>query len=216
MKTESDPRRRARDRVLLLLKTKGEQPSALLSERLGITPMAVRQHLAALEEEGLVRHFDRKGGVGRPARIWELTAEASARFPDSHAELTVDLLEVMRESLGEEALDRLIAARSRRQLKLYSDQLDADAPIEARIEKLAQLRRLEGYMAEWSADPKGGWLLVENHCPICAAAQICQGLCREELGLFQRVLGDDLRVERTEHLLGGARRCAYRILPTSS
>ena len=55
------------------------------------------------------------------------------------------------------------------------------------------------------------WVLVEAHCPICAAAQSCQGFCRSELALFRRCLGPELQVERTEHLLAGARRCAYRI-----
>jgi len=52
---------------------------------------------------------------------------------------------------------------------------------------------------------------VENHCPICAAARICQGLCREELALFHRVLGKNVRVERLSHILAGAGRCAYRV-----
>ena len=60
----------------------------------------------------------------------------------------------------------------------------------------------------------GSWTLVENHCPICAAAEVCQGLCAGELELFRRVLG--ARVERTEHLLDGARRCVYRITPSRS
>ena len=43
-----------RDRVPLLLKTKGPQTAARMAERLGVTTMAVRQHLAVLHEEGLV------------------------------------------------------------------------------------------------------------------------------------------------------------------
>jgi len=54
-------------------------------------------------------------------------------------------------------------------------------------------------------------LLVERHCPISAAAQTCAGLCGGELDLFRRVLGDDVRVERTQHLLAGDACCAYRI-----
>jgi len=50
---------------------------------------------------------------------------------------------------------------------------------------------------------------VENHCPICAAAATCQGFCRAERDVFSNVL--DARVERTEHILQGARRCAYVI-----
>ena len=66
-------------------------------------------------------------------------------------------------------------------------------------------------MAECTRMPDGSMLLAENHCPICAAASTCQGLCREELSLFRAVLGDKARVERTDHILAGARRCAYRI-----
>jgi predicted ArsR family transcriptional regulator len=69
-------------------------------------------------------------------------------------------------------------------------------------------------MAQWSRTKgeNGALTLVENHCPICAAAQTCQGLCRDELALFQALL-PDAEVERVEHLLEGARRCAYRVVP---
>jgi len=203
--------------VLLQLKTKGALGAAQLAQLLDITPMGVRQHLAALEAEELVSHSDRRGSVGRPARIWELTEKAASRFPDSHADLTVDLLEVMRETLGEDGLDRLVSARSKRQLESYRSQLPGTAAsIEERLEVLTRLRTQEGYMPEWSEDNDGGYLFVENHCPICAAAQVCQGLCRDELGLFRSALGDDVSVERSEHLLSGARRCAYRITPMAS
>jgi predicted ArsR family transcriptional regulator len=39
------------------------------------------------------------------------------------------------------------------------------------------------------------------------------GLCASELDLFQEVLGPDVKVEREEHILAGARRCRYRIQP---
>ena len=66
-------------------------------------------------------------------------------------------------------------------------------------------------MAEWRRSRDGSLTLIENHCPIRAAAGVCSSLCRAELELFQALLGDDLSVERTEHMLDGARRCAYRI-----
>ncbi len=65
-------------------------------------------------------------------------------------------------------------------------------------------------MAEWRV--KGdSYLLIENHCPICAAATACQGLCRAELELFREALGAEATVIRVDHILAGARRCAYRI-----
>jgi predicted ArsR family transcriptional regulator len=66
-------------------------------------------------------------------------------------------------------------------------------------------------MAEVKKDGAGAWLLLEHHCPICSAAHACSSLCREELKLFQRVLGDEVRVERISHILAGEGRCAYRV-----
>ncbi len=211
-----DSRARARDRVLFQLKTRGPLSATQLAGRLGVTSMAVRQHLAALQEEVLVEYADERRKVGRPARVWSLTPEAAGRFPDSHADLTVDLIEGMRASFGEEGLERLLKYRNRHQLRRYRARMpDGDVSIEKRVAALAAIRRDEGYMAEWSRERDGALLLVENHCPICAAAQSCQGLCRDELALFRRVLGGNVQVERVDHLLAGARRCAYRISPKS-
>ena len=55
------------------------------------------------------------------------------------------------------------------------------------------------------------WLLIEDHCPICAAARTCQGFCRSELQLFQDIVGQGATVIREEHLLSDSRRCVYRI-----
>jgi predicted ArsR family transcriptional regulator len=66
-------------------------------------------------------------------------------------------------------------------------------------------------MAEAKRLPDGDVLLIENHCPICVAAKACQGFCRSELNLFRDVLGPEVHVEREEHILSGARRCAYRL-----
>ena len=87
--------------------------------------------------------------------------------------------------------------------------------MKARLEALARIRSEEGYMAEVRREPDSdAWLLLEHHCPICAAARVCSGLCRGELSLFQRVLGAGVRVERVSHMLAGADRCAYRVTAT--
>jgi predicted ArsR family transcriptional regulator len=86
------------------------------------------------------------------------------------------------------------------------------AALGERMARLAEARTREGYMAESRADGEG-YVLVENHCPICVAAKTCQGFCRAELDTFRAVLGHDATVERTEHIIQGDRRCAYRVSP---
>ena len=194
-------------RLLMLLKTRGAQTSVALGEALGVTGEAARQQLVRLAADGLVAAAAEARGVGRPAQVWKLTPEGHARFPDAHAELTVQLIRTIRDQLGGTALDQLIDARGADLLAKYQAALADTTGVEGRLARLAEVRTEEGYMAEWRPDGEG-YLLVENHCPICAAATACQGFCRTELETFRKVLGDGVSVERTEHIVGGDRRCA--------
>jgi len=206
--------------VLDLLKREAPVSADTLAERLGITAMAVRQHLAALEAEGLAAPAPAESKAksrGRPLTLWRATEAADAHFPDSHQMLALDLLGQMNKAFGEEGLDRLLALRTQDQERAYRAETDRAKSLKARLDALARIRAREGYMPEVKRDPegKGGFLFVENHCPICSAAKLCQGLCREELALFRRVLGEGVSVERTSHILAGAGRCAYRVVATA-
>ena len=202
---------RTADRLLMHLKTRGARTTRALAAALGISVPGVQQHLSRLETDGLVRSTQSTGGVGRPALLWSLTERAAKRFPDTHAELTVTLIESIRRSLGDAALEAVIAEREASSRERYQAHVGATKTLKGRLTRLAELRSDEGYMAEVERLPSGGWIFSENHCPICAAAQSCQGFCRHELDLFRDVLGADVVVERTEYLLDGGRRCAYRV-----
>jgi predicted ArsR family transcriptional regulator len=196
------------------LKQDGPQDAATLATALGVSAMAVRQHLYALAAEKLVTFDEQARPVGRPAKLWRLTAAADRFFPDGHADLTLGLLGAMREAFGEAGMEKLLAARTAEQVATYRERLKPARGLKARLEALAQIRTEEGYMAAVARDDDGGgYLLVENHCPICSAAKACQGLCASELEAFQAVVGDTARVERVDHILAGARRCAYRVRP---
>ncbi len=205
------PDPRTRRRLLERLKRDGPQDATALARRLGVTPMAVRQHLYAMAEGKLVTSEVARRPVGRPARLWRLTRAADGYFPDAHADLTVSLIDSVRAAFGEPGLDRLIGVRTRRQVAAYRGEVPRAGPLRRRVEALARIRAREGYLAEVKAGPEGALLLVENHCPICVAASSCTSLCAGELGVFREVLGPGVRIERDEHILTGARRCAYRI-----
>ena len=200
-------------RVLMALKMHGVLSSAALGSMLGTTAEAARQQLVRLADEGLVEPRSEARGVGRPARHWCLTPKAEARFPDTHAALTVQLLGLIRSELGDTALDRVISAREASTFHAYAEAVETAPNLKGRVAALARLRSDEGYMPEWWEEADGRLMLVENHCPICAAATACQGFCRAELDVFRSVFGDAAQVERSEHLLSGGRRCAYVISP---
>src|SRR6516162_9109977 len=94
-----------------MLKSRGPLGTSTLAHALGITEVGARQHLAKLHGDGLVAFDDQAGEVGRPKRMWRLTAKGHSRFPDTHGELTVSLIAGIRSVFGEAGLDRLIEAR---------------------------------------------------------------------------------------------------------
>jgi len=198
--------------VLDLLKREGPISADSLAGRLGVTAMAVRQHLTLLSENGAAAFEELARPRGRPVRLWRATDAASAHFADSHSALAADLVVQMKKAFGEEGMDRILKLRNAELEKSYRAKIDRADGLKARLDALAKIRSAEGYMAQVRRDPdSGGWLFVENHCPICAAARLCTGLCREELALFHRVLGKTVKVERLSHILAGAGRCAYRV-----
>jgi predicted ArsR family transcriptional regulator len=202
---------RTRRGIVTLLKTEGAMDSAELASRLQVTPMAVRLHLYALQREKLVDARERPVPFGRPAKYWQLTREADRLFPDAYAELSVALIDALEDSFGAAGVQRLLQTRLARQRADYAVRIAPSAPLAQKLHQLARVRTEEGYMAEVKRDGRKGFLFVENHCPICAAATACQGFCATELDLFRAVLGPNVQVERAEHIVAGDRRCAYRI-----
>lgn len=197
--------------VLRLLKQLGPSDSEALGVQLGISAMAVRQHLYALHAQKLVTYHEEQRPIGRPAKMWGLTPAAAPFFPDTHAGLTVNLLNAVEQTFGDEGVKRVVLQSTQQQIENYRSRIPAGAPLQNRLKKLISLRNDEGYMAEVQRQSDGSFFLIENHCPVCAAAKVCPMLCDSELDVFRAVLGEGVVIERTEHILEGARRCVYRI-----
>ena len=198
--------------MLLLLKTKGPLSTNVIAQELGITGEGARQQLQRLAEEGWVVFESISRGVGRPSLVWSLSERGNRRFPDTHAELTVQLINTIRDVLGEEALGNVINAREHKALLRYYDVIKEEEGLEAKVRKFTELRSRDGYLAEYRREGEG-FVMTENHCPICAAANACHDLCKVELHTFQQIFKEWGTIERMDHVLEGARHCAYRIMP---
>ena len=202
----------SQESILRRLKMRGPQSVKILAKQLAITTMGVRQHLMELDQKGLVEaRPETRQPRGRPLHYWQLSALGHQHFPDAHDQTAASLMTALRNTHGEKALRELIDQSEAQQLPAYQQQLDAAGPeLGQKLMTLAEMRTAAGFMAEIRLIPDG-WLLIENHCPIFHAASTCQHYCQAELDLLRAVLAEFADVARTDHLLAGARRCAYKI-----
>ena len=204
----------SRGRILHLLKMNGSLTARELSGFLGISVMAVHQHLRNLTDAGLVSYYDQRGKVGRPSRHWELTKAAASAFPDYHRELSVNLVRAVREVCGDEALRAVLEDVKKTMVEAARTRMPGeDTPLRERALALARIREEAGYMAEMKEDEDGKVRLVQYHCPVMDAAACCSELCEVELEALQDLLGEDLSIEREEHINAGDRCCTYVIAP---
>lgn len=211
---EKESQIKTRRAIVNLLKTHETMDAHQLATELDVTAMAIRQHLYELQEKKIVTYKEEARKMGRPAKMWMLTPEANRLFPDGYADLTVSLIDSMKEAFGEDGLDRLLEVRNRKQIQHYLHDAPQTLSLKEQLLAIAESRTVEGFMAEIREDPNDdSYYLVEKHCPICAAAKACTDICKKELEMFQEVLGENVDIERGEHIIAGDNRCVYRITP---
>lgn len=200
-----------RERAVDLLKTSGPQSLSSLAHKFQVTVEGARFQMLRLEKEGVVSSTTEVTGRGRPQQLWTLTTAGQLRFPDMHAVLTVRLMEVMKETLGEQAVSKVIHANGDKGTSRYLEQLEGITDLEQRLITFVAIRTREGYMAQFIKDEEG-FIFIENHCPIGAAAHANPVICSAEFKTLQSVIGENVAIKRIEYIIDGGRRCAYRIL----
>lgn len=200
-----------RMRILQLLKMRANMTVVQLTEALHISQMGVRQHLAILEKEGLVEHYQEKQGRGRPPYVYRLTDEANNLFPTTYASFAVGLMHEVAKFNGPGFINKVFRERMKSQLKAYQLRLKGKT-LPERIKELACIRDEEGYMASFHEE-EDDYVLIEHNCPIAVIAEEYPHVCEIELALFRQSL--DTKIVREEHLMQGSHRCCYRIPKTS-
>jgi len=175
-----------RPALLDLLKLHGPLNVPRLARLRGVAPTAVRQQLAALEREGLVRRTETRQRRGRPTHLFALTEKAEALFPQAYGPMALALLREIRRLDGDAKIEALLSRRTRDLAARYRRRL-AGMTVEEKFRELARIRDEEGYMAR--SRPQG---LTEHHCPIAAIAREFPQVCQHEKRLFEAVLGRKL------------------------
>jgi DeoR family suf operon transcriptional repressor len=199
--------------ILGYLKKHGEARADVLAEHLGITPSGLRQHLAVLGRDGLVRHRELRDGPGRPKHLYALTALSDALFPRAYAELTNELLEYATQE-DADLVGRLFERRAERRLQGALARLEGlDFP--QKVATVAKILDEDGYLADFEALPDGSFRVREHNCMVLGVARRFGHACSSELDFLRRAL-PEAEIQRVQHMLAGAHACAYVITPPSS
>jgi len=206
--TEPAHNQQTRRAVLDLLKRCGPQTVAQLREALGVSGVAVRRHLEALEHDGLVRQTTRSSGRGRPAYLYALTELGHDLFPRNYHQLVAQLLEAAGSQFGADAIEELFTYREQVLADLYRGRTSG-RPLPELARALATIQDENGYMTDCTATADGRFLVQEHNCAIARVAGSYPTACAHELALFQQLAGPDVEVERVAHIQAGDAVCAY-------
>jgi predicted ArsR family transcriptional regulator len=201
--TAAAPDRATRDRVARLLLELGPQTAAALAQRLELSAAAVRRHLEALLERGLIREAVPRTAVGRgrgrPGRIYALTDTGRSDFPHAYDDLASTAMRFLRTTGGAGALESFagfrtgeLESRLRRSMADAAPTDDASGPRSgddsASPSHLAAALSAEGYAASANRTPNGVQL-CQHHCPVAHVAAEFNELCEAETRMFERLLG---------------------------
>ena len=194
--------------MLNALKKRGELLAEELAEIGGITASGTRQHLQALEADGLVTHLEQREGRGRPKHVFKLTPAADALYPRTYSELTNELLEYVQDD-DPELLERIFKRRMKRRLERTQLRLKPLKSLEDRLRELTKILDEDGYLADFEVND-GKFRITEHNCAIHAIALRYAQACSTELE-FLRLALPGSKVERVAHMIAGSHVCAYEV-----
>jgi predicted ArsR family transcriptional regulator len=200
----------------LVLRTLLSQPRCSineLAEKVGISPISIRHHIASLEAEGLIACEDERHGVGRPRQVFFLTERGREQFPTRYVQLTLRLLEHLKETMPEAMINKLFTQMANDLVKDLSIGTEIqNLNMEERLNLVKNLLRQEGFNIEWE-QLDDGYQIHEASCPYYFIGQNHPEVCTVDQILISTVLS--LPAEKIKCILNGDNNCTYQIsIPT--
>ena len=199
-----------RQRILEILKERGQSTIDELSETLGLTSVTVRHHLDILRGEGLVQvpEVKRRTTPGRPQYVYTLTEAADDFFPKNYGAFTNLMISEIHDRYEPSELDRILRGMANR--------MAADAPrpfngetIEQRLTRVVSFLNQKGYIAKWEKSGSDGYYLHTSNCPYHDISQNHRQVCLMDMTLISNLLGTV--PERMSWLAAGEYTCSYHI-----
>jgi len=197
-----------KDAIIKLLKTRGQMSVDDIRKELKLTPMAIRQHLRALQGKGFVEYVETRQDIGRPAFLYRLTDEANKLFPRPYRNFILTTFKDIEKNEGREMIDNIFRWRKERLLIERSKALADKKSFRDKVHALRDILESEGYLADLE-ETKSSYKLKQFNCPTSEIGLDYREACDYELQLYKALLRTD--VLRTQCVAEGNTSCTYVI-----
>jgi DeoR family transcriptional regulator, suf operon transcriptional repressor len=167
-----------------------------LSEHLGITRSGVKEHVVKLQAYGYVAFEDDRGGVGRPKRRYLLSPEGQEAFPRQYSWLSNELLELLAQDLGPEAVSKLMTSLGKKVADSMGTRLERARENKTLLPELTQILNELGYRASLKqSDVRKGAVMEATNCVYHSVAKRHPELCLFDVQFLQRASGLNVKLE---------------------
>lgn len=180
-----------------------------LAKEVKINPISVRHHITRLEADGLIGSNEERHGVGRPRRVYSLTKAGLERFPTRYLNLTIRLLQQLKENLPPEIVNKIFLEMAHDLANDYAQLIpDENLSMEKRLELVKEVLINEGFNVEW--EQKGdNYHIREVSCPYLHVGQTHPEVCCVDQTLISTLL--NVPAEKVQCILNGDAHCTYVI-----
>lgn len=196
-----------RERILSILKERGQATVDTLSRELGLTAVTVRHHLDILRGEGLIAApaISRRKTPGRPQYVYALTEKAGSLFPKRYEHLISLILDEVRAYYPEVEVEQVMQRIGERIASQAS--LPRKGDFEVRLAATVEFLNSLGYMAHYERHADGDYLLYIANCPYEQVAHRNHEVCGMDMAMLTRLLGT--APQRNSWTARGDSQCVY-------
>lgn len=202
---------RQKDLLKLLLKNKAGLTVDQLSVPLAITRSAVRQHLASLENDGLVEKGITRASGGRPEQLYVLTDKGRECFPRHYSWFAQLLVESVQQESGADGLGTRLSAMGEK----VGQQLRAQYPNlktrEEKVQKLSEIMEQFGYST--NNETSKAAIIEADNCVFHTLALQNPAICQFDLALLSTFT--DSKVDHQECMAKNGNVCRFKFMPNT-
>ncbi|MFZ1318414.1 MAG: HTH domain-containing protein [Candidatus Nitrotoga sp.] len=199
---------RQQELLKLLLKHKGGLTLEELSDYLKISRNAVRQHVSALENNGIVTEGVTRPSGGRPEQLYVLTDEGKEFFPRNYSWFAQLMVELIAQESGVAGLRERLGTMGVGVAQQLLSQNSVLKTREQKVEKLSKVMEELGYSTGSFVANSDAPTIEADNCIFHNLAMKNPEICQFDLALLSTFT--DSTVDHEECMAKGGNVCRFK------